>query len=794
MRRLSAALAAALTTGAIAATLLGAPAQAATTQTVSTHAAARPSLTDHQETDGREGPQPPLVPQERERQALRAKALEQLNQGTVARTSEGLAPAKVKVGNDYVQLAQQRKDKVFVILAQFGDQVDNTTLYNGQVRYGGTPGPRHNLIPKPTGSDTHTLWTKDFDRAYYQKMFFDDTPGAVSLRNYYRIQSSGRYDVDGTVSDWVTVPYNEARYGSNKGPQGSGAWTQAQEFVRDAVKAWYDGEIAKGRSVADIKAQLAQYDVQDRYNHNKDGNFDQPDGYLDNVIVVHAGVDETWGGGAQGSDALWAHRSWAFPDPTGRTGPTGDRIGGVPVGDTGLYVYDYLQAGENSGVGLFSHEYGHNLGLPDLYPTTGGDNGVNFWSLMSSGSYLGKGRNTTGAYPGDLDAWSKLQFGWLNYDEAQAATRSSHALGVSSYNTDQAQAVLVHLPPSRTTTELADPAEGGSQWWSDTGDNLDNSLARTVDLTGRTGTAALDAAAWYDTEQDYDFLTVEASTDQGRTWKPLGGTVDGAPIGNTTANTPGLSGTSGKWVQLHIPLDAYLGSQVRLRFHVTSDGNTHGKGVLVDAVRISAGGEQLFADGAEHGNQGWTASGFTIVTGKDAVKDHPRAYLVENRRYVGYGAFLKTGPYNFGFSGVAGKQDVIDTYPYQEGVLIWLWDTAYSDNNTQDHLGGGLILPIDAHPKPIRFGDGSLVNARAQTFDATFSRQPTTAFDLHKGGIASTVTSEPAVPVFNDHTGVYTDPATPQLGVHVPDTNTTIEVVRETRGGLLTTVRVGPAS
>ncbi|MFE3112114.1 immune inhibitor A domain-containing protein [Kitasatospora indigofera] len=787
MRRLSAILAAALTTGATAATLLGTPAQAAPPQPA-------PALAATRGTEGTEAPAQPLAPPERERQSLRTKALEQLNQGAVARTPDGRAPAKVKVGGDYVQLAQQRKDKVFVILAQFGDQVDNSTLYNGQPRYGGTPGPLHNRIPQPDGSDTHTLWKGDFGRDYYQRMFFDDAPGANSMRTYYRTQSSGRYDLDGTVSDWVTVPYNEARYGSNKGPQGSGAWTQAQEFVRDATKAWYDGELAKGRGAADVTAELAQYDVYDRYDHDKDGNFEEPDGYLDNVVVVHAGVDETWGGGAQGADALWAHRSWAFPDPAGQTGPAGNRIGGTPVGDSGLYVYDYVQAGENSGVGLFAHEFGHNLGLPDLYPTTGGDNAVSFWSLMSSASYLGKGRNTTGEYPGDLDAWSKLQFGWLNYDEAQAGTRSSHALGVSGYNTDQAQAVLVHLPPGRTTTTLAEPYQGAAQWWSDTGDNLDASLGRTLDLTGAGGPAALDAAAWYDTEQDYDFLTVEASTDDGRTWRPLGGTVNGTPIGDTPARTPGLSGTSAGWTQLHVPLDAYLGRAVRVRFHATSDGNTHGKGVLIDAVRITAGGATLVEDGAESGGQGWTSTGFGVVTGKDAVREHPRAYLVENRRYVGYGAFLKTGPYNFGYSGVAGKAGVIDTYPYQEGVLIWLWDTGYADNNTRDHLGGGLILPVDAHPASIRFGSGSLVNGRAQSYDAPFSLKPTTAFTLHSAGVATRFGAEPAVPVFNDRTGVYSDPANPELGVRVPDTNTRIEVVRETRDGRLTTVKVGPAA
>ena len=40
---------------------------------------------------------------------------------------------------------------------------------------------------------------------------------------------------------------------------------------------------------------------------------------------------------------------------------------------------------------MFTHEYGHDLGLPDLYDTSGGENGTAFWTLMSSGSWLNEG-------------------------------------------------------------------------------------------------------------------------------------------------------------------------------------------------------------------------------------------------------------------------------------------------------------------------------------------------------------------------------------------------------------------
>ena len=40
----------------------------------------------------------------------------------------------------------------------------------------------------------------------------------------------------------------------------------------------------------------------------------------------------------------------------------------------------------------------------------------------------------------------------------------------------------------------------------------------------------------------------------------------------------------------------------------------------------------------------------------------------------------------------------MESYPYQDGLLISYWDTSYNDNNVGDHPGEGLILPVDAHP------------------------------------------------------------------------------------------------
>ncbi len=339
--------------------------------------------------------------------------------------------------------------------------------------------------------------------------------------------------MDGEVSDWVKVPYNEARYGSNKCVPDNCAWYA----VQDGVTAWAEQQKAAGRTDAQIKAQLSQYDLWDRYDFDGDGDFNESDGYIDHFQIVHAGEDESAGGGAQGEDAIWAHRWYAFGTDAGATGPENNKLGGTQIGNTGIWVGDYTIQPENGGLGVFAHEYGHDLGLPDLYDTQGGENATGFWTLMSSGSWLGTGKNEIGNLPGDMTAWDKLQLGWLNYDTAKAGVNSWHKLGVAEYNTKHKQALVVQLPKKAVTTEVVTPAEGSTQWWSGSGDDLRNTLTRSVDLTGRSS-AELSLDGWYEIESDYDFLYTEVSTDGGANWTALDGTVDGQPIPRDGSDKP----------------------------------------------------------------------------------------------------------------------------------------------------------------------------------------------------------------------------------------------------------------
>ncbi|MFF7213409.1 immune inhibitor A domain-containing protein [Streptomyces sp. NPDC008238] len=712
-----------------------------------------------------------------ERQAAqRQQAIEQVISGKSKVEDRGASDV-VKLGkNKYVELAREKTDKIFVILAEFGNNADPA--------YGGTPGPAHNQIAKPDRTkDNSTEWQADYNRQHFQDLYFSKAADKESVAKYYERQSSGRYSVAGEVADWVKVDWNEARYGSNK------CDTCTWNLVADAVNKWVATRKAAGDSAATIKAKLAEYDQWDRYDYDGDGNFNEADGYIDHFQIVHAGEDESAGGGAQGEDAIWAHRWYAFGTDAGATGPQDNLLGGTQIGDTGVWVGDYTVQPENGGLGVFAHEFGHDLGLPDHYDTTNtAENSTGFWTLMSSGSWLGTGEDAIGDLPGDMTAWDKLQLGWLNYATAKAGKTSLNTLGVAEYNTAKKQGLVVTLPEKTVTTELATPAEGTRQWWSGSGDNLSNTLTRDVDLTGKTS-ASLALKGWYDIEENYDYLYTEVSTDGGATWNAVDGTIGGAPLPRDASGKPALTGTAASYQDMVLPLDAYAGESVKLRFRYQSDGGVAQKGFLADAITLTADGATVFSDGAESGDNGWTANGFT-AKGSTFSEEYAQYYIAENRQYVSYDKTLKVGPYNFGWA--APKDNWVEHYAYQNGLLIWLWDTSMNDNNVSAHPGAGRILPIDAHPKALKWKDGTLQRNRVQAYDSTFTWARTDALTLHKNGVATKIPSLPGNPVFDDRNS-YWSSENPTGSVKTSPTNTRITIIHEARDGSTVTLLVSPS-
>ena len=722
------------------------------------------------------------------RESQRQEAYQQLLSGeATARTRGGSEVVELSDG-EFVDMATTGTDRIFTILVEFGDEI--------HPEYGGDPGPLVNQIPEPDREvDNSTIWQEDFDRQYYEDVYYSEDPDVPSVKQYFEQQSSGRYSVEGYVSDWVRVDYNEARYGNNA--CGSSVCRSVWEVVADGVTTWYEEQLAQGSTPEELRATLAEYDRYDRYDYDGDGDFNEPDGYLDHFQIVHAGEDESAGGGAQGEDAIWAHRWYAFADQAGVTGPEFNPLGGTEIGDTGLWVGDYTIQPENGGVGVFAHEYAHDLGLPDLYDTQGGENGTAFWTLMSSGSWLGPGDGSIGALPNDMGPWEKLQLGWLDYEVAQAATRSTHQLGASglAYPEDGesrgSQALIVELPEKTVTTPIHQPAQGENQWWSGSGDDLNNTLTRTVDLTGASSSASLDLTGWWSIEEGFDYLYAEATTDGGSTWTALDGTANGEALPTDSAGRTAISGESMGDVPVSYALDDYIGQSVEVRFRYQTDGSLTMTGFTADEISVTADGETVFSDDAESGEGDWEADGFSVV-GDAITGEYPQYYLVENRQYVGYDRTLRTGPYNFGF--LDQRPDWVEHFPYQNGMLVWLWDTSELDNDVSQHPGTGLVLPVDAHAEADRWSDGSLMRNRIQSRDATFSWYPTRRLTLHRNSEPTTLRAEPGAPVFDDRNGTYYDPDNPFHSVRVPDTNTRISIVSQPLNtSKPITVRVSPS-
>lgn len=306
--------------------------------------------------------------------------------------------------------------------------------------------------------------------------------------------------MNGQVSEWVQVPFPESEFGanSNLGAGSDDANGPVFRVVDAAVQA------AAADPAAGIDWSPSLVDVSDRYDCDDDGNFDEPDGYVDHFTIVHAGVGEEAGGGAQGEDAIWSHRWYANFGDIGTAGPADCALGGYEVPGTGLWVGDYTIEPENGGVGVLAHEFGHDLGLPDLYDVSGAnDNAVSFWSIMSDGGWPSDDPFSLDTRPVHMGPWEKLWLGWLQGDLARVrlGERERIVLGPAEGRSRRSvQAIRVNLPDFEQTNTIF-PPEGSdpNYYYSGQGNDLDNYMTRPIALSSDT---PISFRANYDIELD----------------------------------------------------------------------------------------------------------------------------------------------------------------------------------------------------------------------------------------------------------------------------------------------------
>jgi immune inhibitor A len=216
-----------------------------------------------------------------------------------------------------------------------------------------------------------------------------------TLRNYYEEATYGAVDIVTldlpSTTGWLQAPESYGYYCRADGihDNGFGPYPEnAQGLVVEAIKA------------ADPIVDFSQYAT---------------DGVVPNLFVVHAGTGAEW---SSAPDLLWSH-SWDLSDGTGMDGYTVDgvklnnyammpEVGGDLTGVLGAPTGPYPAT-----VGVYAHEYGHVLGLPDQYDYGYESNGTGYFSLMAFGSWNQWPQDEifAGNSPSSLDAGSKYALG-----------------------------------------------------------------------------------------------------------------------------------------------------------------------------------------------------------------------------------------------------------------------------------------------------------------------------------------------------------------------------------------------
>ncbi len=208
-------------------------------------------------------------------------------------------------------------------------------------------------------------------------------------------------------------------------------------------------------------------------------------------------------------------------------------------------------------------------------------------------------------------------------------SRTVHQYGVDYIKIDCAGDYTISFTGSTVTSLLpAQPYSGKFAFWSNRGDESDMTLTREFDFTQAGGEIKLNFRTWYDIEEDWDYLYVQASED-GKSWtilKTPSGT-DYDPSGNSYGW--GYTGATRNWIEESVDLSQYAGKKVFLRFQYITDAAVNGQGFMLDDVSIDAVG---YSTDFETDNGGWEAKGFVRVD--NALPQTFRLALILNNKEV----------------------------------------------------------------------------------------------------------------------------------------------------------------
>ncbi|MEA3288090.1 MAG: M6 family metalloprotease domain-containing protein, partial [Candidatus Marinimicrobia bacterium] len=356
----------------------------------------------------------------------------------------------------------------------------------------------------------------DTVRSMLQQELFDGPWPSPTMAEHYAEMSYDQFHLSGNVYGWFELgspgdfyegsqsePYDN---GFNGPPGGAG------EFLRDAL------------DLADLEIDFSLYD-----NDGPDGiaNSGDDDGYVDAAFFAHSGR-----GGEGGGPYIWSHR-WVYSGWWGSAYQTND----TGFNGTAIRVNDYIMqpaVSTNGGlieIGVFSHEFGHALGLPDLYDTDYSSGGVGSWCLMASGSW------STPSSPTHMSVWCKEMLGWIvpvfpdeNIDVLEFLNVEENAFAVKlwthgelepfsgyySHGQDVGQEYFLIENRQRIGTEQHIPGTGLMIWHIDNSQYTNNNENhRMVDVKPADGhfNGSSPGDAWPGTtdNRNFDFETTPAA-------------------------------------------------------------------------------------------------------------------------------------------------------------------------------------------------------------------------------------------------------------------------------------------
>ena len=201
----------------------------------------------------------------------------------------------------------------------------------------------------------------------FEKLLFDKA-NPNSMANFYRQLSYGALDLTGEVIGYVRAPQPYSYYTGSESGTGTNYPNNTPGLLHDALTIFCRSD------------NLARFDADD-------------DGFVDAIFLIHAGRGaEAESNPAKRKNMIWSHK-WTLPQP---------------FVHQGVKVFAYSTEPEDGRVGIFSHEFGHLLGLPDLYDTTFRSHGIGDWCLMAGGSWGGKGNR-----PSRMSCWCLSKLGWI---------------------------------------------------------------------------------------------------------------------------------------------------------------------------------------------------------------------------------------------------------------------------------------------------------------------------------------------------------------------------------------------